>query len=167
MDTVNTLATGGFADIIGFIGNFLALLVVAGVLFLFALKAGRAAFITLVMALYAGFALFTVFPYKELLSGDSAIATFVANILIFGALTFFPYVLLRRISASGSMQINPILLFGLALLAGGFVLSLGYHILGLSAVLPLTPSLSALFGPDKYFFWWFIAPLVGIFLAAR
>lgn len=167
MDTVNTLATGGFSDIIGFVGNFLALLIVAGVLFLFALKAGRAAFITLVMALYAGFALFTVFPYKDMLAGDSATAAFVANTLIFGALTFFPYVLLRRISTTGSMHINPVLLFGLALLSGGFILALGYHILGLSAAIPLTPTLNALFAPDKYFFWWFIAPLVGIFLTAR
>lgn len=167
MDALNTFATGGFADIINFVGNFLALLIVTGALFLFALKVGRAAFIALVMALYAGVALFTVFPYKDMLSGDSATATFVANAIIFGVLTFFPYVLLRRISTTGSMHINPVLLCGLALLAAGFVLAVGYHLLGLSAALPLTPSLSALFGPDKYFFWWFVAPLVGIFLVGR
>ena len=167
MDSVNLAATGGFAEIVTFVGNFLVLLIVAGVFFFFALKVGRAAFITLIMSLYAGFALFTVFPYTKLLVGDAPMTVFVANAIVFGVLTFFPYVLLRRISTSGSIHINPLLLAGLAFLAAGLVLAIGYHVLGLSAAIPLTPSLTALFAPDSYFFWWFAAPLVGIFLTAR
>ncbi|MBU2158781.1 hypothetical protein KKD81_00090 [Patescibacteria group bacterium] len=167
MDSVNLAATGGFAEIISFVGNFLVLLIVAGAFFFFALRAGRAAFITLVMSLYAGFALFTLFPYTKLLSGDSAMTVFVANSIVFGVLTFFPYVLLRRVSTSGNIHIPGLFLAGLSFLAAGLLLAIGYHVLSLSAAIPLTPSLSALFAPDSYFFWWFAAPLVGIFLTAR
>lgn len=168
MDALNSLATGGLSDIIGFFGNFLVLLIIAAVLFLFALRAGRAMLISLILALYVGFALFTAFPYKELfLIGDTPLVRAVAGIALFAVFTFIPYVLLRRVSTSGSIHINPLVLALLTLVTGGFVLALGYHVLNIAAVIPLTPSLDALFAPDKYFFWWFVAPLVGIFATTR
>jgi len=168
MDSLNTFATGGFADIIGFVGNFLVLLIIAALLFFFALRAGRTLLISLILSLYVGFALFTVFPYKELIIvGDTALVRAVASIALFAAFTFFPYILLRRVSSSGSMRINPIVLAALTLVTGGFVLALGYHVLNIGDVIPLTPSLDLLFAPDKYFFWWFLAPLAGVYLTAR
>ena len=168
MDALNALATGGFSDIVAFIGNFLVLLLLAAALFFFALRAGRALLVSLILALYVGFALFTVFPYKELfLVGDTPLVRAVAGIALFAVFTFIPYVLLRRVSTSGSLQMNPLALGVLALATGGFVLALGYHVLNIAAIIPLTPSLDALFAPDQYFFWWFVAPLVGIFVATR
>lgn len=168
MDALNAFATGGFADIIAFIGNFLVLLLLAAALFFFALRAGRALLVSLILALYVGFALFTVFPYKELfLVGDTPLVRAVAGIALFAVFTFIPYVLLRRVSTSGSLQMNPLALGVLALATGGFVLALGYHVLNIAAIIPLTPSLDALFAPDQYFFWWFVAPLAGIFVATR
>lgn len=168
MDALNSLATGGFADIVSFIGNFLVLLIIAGILFFFALRTGRAMLISFILALYVGFALFTVFPYKEqFLVGDTALTRAVCGIVLFGVFTFFPYVLLRKVSTSGSMRIHPLTLGVLALVTGGFVLALGYHVLNIAAVIPLTPSLDALFAPDRFFFWWFAAPLIGVFVAAR
>lgn len=168
MDALNSLMTGGFADIVGFVGNFLVLLVLAALLFFFALRAGRAMLISLILALYVGFALFSVFPYKELfLIGDTPLVRAVAGIALFAVFTFFPYVLLRRVSTSGTIRINPLVLALLTLVTGGFVLALGYHVLNIAAVIPLTPSLDALFAPDKYFFWWFLAPLIGVYATAR
>lgn len=168
MDALNQFATGGLGDIVTFFGNFLVLLVIAVALFFFALRAGRAMLISLILALYVGFALFTVFPYKEMfLVGDSALVRAVAGIALFAVFSFVPYLLLRRVSTSGSLHINPIVLGLLALVTGGFVLALGYHVLDIAAVIPLTPSLDALFAPDKYFFWWFVAPLIGVYAAAR
>lgn len=168
MDALNALMTGGFADIVGFFGNFLVLLILAALLFFFALRAGRAMLISLILALYVGFALFSVFPYKELfLIGDTPLVRAVAGIALFAVFTFFPYVLLRRVSTSGSIHINPLVLALLTLVTGGFVLALGYHVLNIAAVIPLTPSLDALFAPDKYFFWWFLAPLIGVYATAR
>ncbi len=168
MDSLNQFATGGFADIIAFVGNFLVLLIIAAVLFFFALRVGRAMLISFILALYIGFALFTVFPYKDLLIiGDTPLMRAVSGMLLFAVFTFAPYVILRRVSTSSSMRINPFTLSLLALVTGGFVLALGYHVLNIAALIPLTPSLDALFAPDKYFFWWFVAPLVGIFVTAR
>ncbi len=168
MDALNSFATGGFADIVSFIGNFLVLLIIAGILFFFALRAGRSMLISFILSLYIGFALFTVFPFKEqFLMGDTPLVRAVCGIVIFAIFTIFPYMLLRRVSTSGSMRINPVTLGVLAFITGGFVLALGYHVLNIAAVIPLTPSLDALFAPDKFFFWWFVAPLAGIFVAAR
>jgi hypothetical protein len=167
MDAVNELATGGFADIVTFVTNFLAFLVIAGALFAFSLRAGRAALITLIVSLYAGYALYAVFPYKDVLESGEGTGAFAAHLLMFVALTAFPYVLIRRITTSGFMRVNGFLLFGLCLLTAGFILAIGYHLFGLSGVFPLSSSLDALFAPDKYFFWWFVAPLVGVFVAAR
>lgn len=168
MDALNALATGGFSDIVAFIGNFLVLLLLAAALFFFALRAGRALLVSLILALYVGFALFTVFPYKEMfLVGDTPLVRAVAGIALFAVFTFIPYVLLRRVATSGSLQMNPLALGVLALATGGFVLALGYHVLNIAAIIPLTPSLDALFAPDQYFFWWFVAPLIGIFVATR
>ena len=168
MDALNSLMTGGFADIISFIGNFLVLLIIAGILFFFALRTGRSMLISFILALYVGFALFTVCPYKEqFLIGDTPLVRAVCGIVLFGVFAAFPYVLLRRVSTSGSMRIHPLTLAILAFVTGGFVLALGYHVLNIAAVIPLTPSLDALFAPDRFFFWWFVAPLVGVFVAAR
>lgn len=168
MDSLNAFATGGFTDIIGFVGNFLVLLVIAAALFFFALRAGRSMLISLILALYVGFALFSVFPYKEtFLVSDTPVVRAVAGIALFALFTFFPYILLRRVSSTGSMHIHPVTLAVLTLVTAGFALALGYHVLNIAAVIPLTPSLDALFAPDKYFFWWFVAPLLGIYLTAR
>lgn len=168
MDALNSFATGGLADIVGFVGNFLVLLVIAALLFFFALRAGRSLLISFILALYVGFALFTVFPYKEMvLVGDTPLMRAVAGIALFAAFTFFPYILLRRVSSSGTLRINPVTLALLVLATAGFILALGYHVLNIAAVIPLTPSLDALFAPDKYFFWWFLAPLIGTYLTAR
>lgn len=168
MDSLNSLATGGFGDIMSFVSNFLVLLVLAVVLFLLAMRAGRAMFISLVLALYAGFGLYTVFPYaKTLTAGDTATMATASGLLIFGLLTFFPYILIRRVATSGLMHINPIIMFLLSLVTAGFILALGYHLFNLESILPLSASLKAIITPDKYFFWWFAAPLAGLFLASR
>lgn len=168
MDALNSLATGGLSEIMAFVGNFLVLILLAVALFFFAVRAGRALLISLILALYVGFALFTVFPFKEMfLVGDSALARAVAGMVLFAVFTVFPYILLRRVSTTGSLSINPISLALLALATGGFVLALGYHVLDIASVIPLTPSLDALFAPEGYFFWWFLAPLAGIFITTR
>lgn len=168
MDMLNSFATGGFSEIMAFVGNFLVLILLAVALFFFAVRAGRALLISLILALYVGFALFTVFPFKDMfLVGDSALARAVAGMVLFGAFTVFPYILLRRVSTTGALSINPISLGLLALATGGFVLALGYHVLDIASVIPLTPSLDALFAPEGYFFWWFLAPLAGIFITTR
>lgn len=168
MDALNALATDGFTDIVGFIGNFFVLILIAVLLFVFALRAGRSLLISLILSLYVGFALFTAFPYTDtFIVGDTALMRAVSGIVLFAIFTIAPFVLLRRVSTSGSVFIQPIPLAVLTFVTGGFILAIGYHVLNIAAVIPLTPSLDALFAPDRFFFWWFIAPLVGIFITTR
>ena len=168
MDSINSLATGGLGDIVSFVGSFLVLLVLAGALFLFALRAGRATFASLVLSLYAGFGLYTIFPYKGMLGADgTSLGATAAGLLLFAVLTFVPYMLLRRVATGGHTRIAPVTLAVLSLVTAGFILALGYHVLNLEAVLPLSASLKAIVAPDSYLFWWFAAPLAGIFFATR
>lgn len=54
----------------------------------------------------------------------------------------------------------------LGLLALGFVLAMLYHVFGVTGVINLPSFLDSLFAPNSYFFYWFIAPLVGLFFLA-
>ncbi len=168
MDSINSLATGGLGDIVSFVSNFIVLLVLAAILFFHSVRSGRATFISLVLALYAGFGLYSLFPYKAaFLNGAAGVTATATGLLIFGVLTFFPYILLRRIATSGLMHINPVIMFLLSLVTAGFILALGYHLFDLSSIIPLSAKLAAILTPDKYLFWWCVAPLAGIFLASR
>lgn len=169
MDVINSFATGGIAEIGAFVGNFLALIVIGVVLYLFALRSGRPAFVSLVLSLYAGYALYAVFPYKEafLGEGQSDLTKAVAALIVFGVFTFVPFMLMSRVMTSGLARIHPLALALLAFLAAGLVLAIGYEVLHVGAILPLTPPLAALFSFDTFFFWWFVAPLVGLFVLSR
>ncbi|KND47363.1 MAG: hypothetical protein AB199_02960 [Parcubacteria bacterium C7867-004] len=167
MDFINTYATGGLGDIISFASNFLVLIVLTVVLFLFAMRAGRAVFTSLVIALYAGYGLYTVFPYKEMLAGSGGTVATASNLVLFLGLSFVPYLLLRKIATSGLMRINPLIMIILSVATAGFILVLGYQSFDLGSLLPLTPMLESILMPEQYFFWWLVAPLAGLFIAAR
>ncbi len=169
LNSITHLATSSALSVWAIVGNFLALIVLAVALFFFGLKVGRAAFVALVMSLYAGFALYSLFPYKDELmkSAGTPLVKAVMALIIFGVLTFVPYLIIRRIATSGAMHIPPFMLAILATLSAGCILALGYHFFSLASIIPATPPLSALFSPEKYLFWWFVAPIVGFFFLAK
>lgn len=147
------------------VGNFFALLILTIVFFLFAMRVGRTAFFSAILSLYAGYALYTVFPYTDMLvaSGGTPLLRAIFSIIIYLACSFLLYLILRRVSSSSYASAKPFPVFILSLLTAGFVLALGYHLFGIAKVFPLSPQLDVLFAPKQYFFWWFIAPLVGFF----
>ena len=157
-------STAGFPPIVM---NFLALIVLTAVLFVFAMKAGRAAFISLVLALYVGFGLFMVFPWKaQIIAGDGVTKAVVA-LLLFVGLSIIPFLILRRVNTMGAMRIHALPLFGLSVLSAGALLALSYHFLNLATILPATPPLTTYVLPEQYLFYWLVAPLVGFFVFAR
>ena len=168
MEALDGLTNGGVEDAVAFVRNFLLLIALAAALFFFAMRAGRAILVSLILSLYVGFALYASFPFKEELTfGESPFMRALSGLALFGILSFGPYLILRRVSSAGGMKMNPFALALLALATGGFVLALGYQVLDIASLVPLTPALDALFSPDPYFFWWCAAPLVGIFLTTR
>ncbi len=167
MDQFTLLATSSATSVWALIGNFVAFLVVAAVFFVFALRAGRPAFISLVMSLYVGFGLFMVFPWKEQLMGGEAMTVTIAGLIIFGILTAIPYFILRKVNTMGHLSIGTLPLLILCLLASGALLAIGYHFLSLATLLPATPPLVTYVVPAQYLFFWLIAPLVGFIVVSR
>jgi|TARA_R110000824_G_scaffold401771_1_gene615439 hypothetical protein len=167
MDQLTLLATSGATSVWALLGNFVAFLVIAVVFFVFALRAGRPAFISLVLSLYVGFGLFMVFPWKAQLMAGEAMTTTVAGLIIFGILTALPYFIMRKVNTMGHLSIGTIPLFILSLLASGALLAIGYHFLSLATILPATPPLMTYVVPTQYLFYWLIAPLVGFVVVSR
>ncbi len=167
MDQVTALANSGAGGIVPIIMNFIALIVLSVVLFAFAMRAGRPAFISLILSLYVGLALFTVFPWKDALMTGSGTTKAVAGLLIFIALSAVPFFILRKVNTMGLMRIHPVPLFLVCVLAAGGLLALSYHFLALGAILPATSSLSAYILPDQFLFYWLIAPLVALLVVAH
>lgn len=163
------LATSGIADIWLWVGNFIILLALTGALLFFAMRGGRSALISLILALYGGYAIYVVFPYTDSIvgSGGSPLVQAIISVLLFAAATAGPFVLIRRITSGGfgSLSLVPNLI--LSFLTASFLLALGYHVFDISNIYSFPAPLDNLFAPMGYFFWWFIAPLFGLFVLAR
>ncbi|OGG82077.1 hypothetical protein A3H77_02490 [Candidatus Kaiserbacteria bacterium RIFCSPLOWO2_02_FULL_56_11] len=167
LSELNAIATSGVLSAWGAASDFLIILVLVGVLFLFAWYVGRGPFIGLLMSFYVGYALYTVFPYTSYLPSSPAGTALAAALALYAVLAGIAYLVLRRAVVSDFVYIG---LFGMALLAffgAGFLLALAYHVFPVRELYTFTPAIDALFAPKEYFFWWFIAPLVGLFFLAR
>lgn len=148
------------------VGNVFAFLVLVGLLVAFALRSGRAALVSLVVSLYMGFALYSVFPFKEFATSTLGSEP-IANTVLYLALAFLSYLLVRRIGGGGSNTLGTLPLVVLCLLTAGFLMALGYGVLQIDQLYNLPQTLDLMFAPSEYFFWWFIAPIVGTFALAR
>lgn len=166
---VQALATTSALDAWVLVGNFLVLIILTAVLLIFAVRGGRSALISLILALYAGYALYVVFPFTDQIvgAGGSQMMQATLSILLFAAATAMPFVLIRRITSGGFGSLSLIPNAVLAFLAAGFILAVGYHVFDIANIYSFPAPLDTLFAPEGYFFWWFIAPIVGLFILAR
>jgi hypothetical protein len=150
-------------------GSFLALIVLTVILLIFALRGGKGGLISLILALYAGYAIYVGFPYTDLVvsAGGTALIKAVISIGLFLGASLLPFLVIRRLTSGGygSLSFIPNLL--LSVLSAGFLLALGYHVFDISNIYTFTEPLKQLFAPEGFFWWWFIAPLIGLFLFAR
>ncbi len=118
----------------------------------------------LVLSLYIGYALYIVFPFKNALlamGGTDAMRTIIAIVLYVVAVGFSHY-LLRSLGmhARGRSGL-PAVVLGVLVVA--FLLALCYQLFNITQLIILPPLVVEVFGPSMYFFWWFIAPIVGLF----
>ncbi|MEK9160632.1 MAG: hypothetical protein AAB440_01165 [Patescibacteria group bacterium] len=150
-------------------GNFLALIVLTVIFLFFAMKGGRSGLISFILALYAGYAIYVVFPYTDFIvaMGGTAPVKAILSLVIFGAATFLPFIVIRRLTGGGFGSLTFIPNLILSFLAAAFLLVLGYHVFDISNIYQFSQPLDQLFAPEGFFFWWFIAPLIGLFLLAR
>ncbi len=166
---VSDFATAGLANAWLWVGTFLALVGLTIALLVFAMKGGRSGLISLILALYAGYAIYVVFPFTENIvsMGGPQLIQAVVSMALFGAASFFPFILIRRITGGGfgSLTIFPNLI--LSFLTASFLLALGYHVFDISNIYTFPAPIDSLFAPKGYFFYWFMAPLLGLYFLAH
>ncbi len=166
---VGNIATELTASAGLWVGNFLALIVLTVILFFFAMRSGRSGLITLNLALYGGYALYSVFPYRDafISFGGTPFIQAILSIVLFVAASMGPFIIILRLTAPSFGSLSIIQNFLLSLLAAGFLMALGYHVFDISNIYTFSDPLNQLFAPEGYFFYWFIAPLVGLYFLAR
>ncbi|MDB5264601.1 MAG: hypothetical protein JWN64_172 [Parcubacteria group bacterium] len=165
-EQVSNLTTTGISSASLWIGNFLVLLVLTIVMILFSYKGGRGGIISLIVGLYVGYAIYIVFPFTEKIisAGGSTMMKAVISIVLYAAATIAPYLFVQRLVGSGFGVLSVVPRFMLSFLTAAFLLALGYHVFDISNIYTFPAPLDTFFAPQGYFFWWFIAPLIGLFL---
>lgn len=145
-------------------GNFLALLILFGLMIGFSYKAGRGGIISLLLSFYAGYAIYILFPYTNAVvgAGGSPIIKAVISIVIYAIASYVPFHFIQRLTKGGFGVLSFFPRLVLSILAATFLLAVGYHVFHVSNVYTFPEPMNTLFGPDKYFFWWFIAPMLGL-----
>ncbi len=164
---VSTLATNTAINAWSFASDFLIIIVLLSVLFLFAWYVGRGPFVALLLAFYSAYALYSVFPYQSLLSTTSATTVLFMQAGFYTVLVLLFYIVLRRVIVSDFLYISVFGLIVLSFLGAAFLLALAYHVFPVVSVYQFTPAVGLLFEPKAYFFWWFAAPAIGLFFLAR
>ena len=164
---VNTLATHTALTIWSGMSDFLIVLVLVAVFFLFAWYVGRGPFVAVLLAFYAAYALYAVFPYMAYLPTAPALTALGAHIGLYLALTLAFYIILRRVVVSDFLYVGIFGLIALSFLGAAFLLALAFHVFPVSSVYTFTPAVTLLFAPDSYFWWWFVAPAIGLLFLAR
>lgn len=161
---VNTFAATGISNAWLFATNFLALLILTVIMIGFSYKAGRGGIISLLVAFYVGYALYTVFPYSKPIidAGGSTTIKAGISIVLYLIFTIVPFKFIQRLVGNGFGVLSFVPRFALSFLAAAFLLAVAYHVFHVSNIYTFPEPINTLFAPDKYFFWWFVAPLLGL-----
>ncbi len=162
-----TILNHVLSNLPSFTGDFLVIFVLVGFLFLFARYTGRGQFVALIISLYSGYAMYSIFPFMGYLPSAPAITALASDLAVYGVLSGIAYVILRRIVVSDFLSIGIIGVAILSVLGAGLLMSLAYNVFPVQNVYTFTPAVDLLFAPKEYFFWWFVAPLIGLFVFAR
>lgn len=164
---VSTLASHTALTAWSFASDFLIVIILFSSFLLFAWYVGRGQLVAVLLSFYAAYALYVAFPYTSILPTAPALTALLAHIGLYLALTFAFYIILRRVVASDFLYIGILGLVALSFLGSAFLLALAYHVFPVASVYTFTPAINILFAPKAYFFWWFLAPAVGLFFLAR
>ena len=164
---VNTLATNTALTVWNSASDFLIIIVLVTVFFLYAWYIGRGQLVSILLAFYCAYALYAMFPYLSYLPSAPAMTALLAHVGLYLGLSFIFFIILRRVVVSDFLYIGVFGLVALSFLAAAFLVALAYYVFPVADVYNFTPAIDLLFAPKEYFFWWFIAPAVGLFFLAR
>jgi len=167
IEQVSSLATNTAFSAWSMAGEYLIVLVLIGVLFFFAWYFGHGPFVALLLSFYAAYAVYTLFPYTSLLPSTPTLTALLSNIGVYLAFVLVFFIVLRRVIVSDFLYIGIFGLIILCALGAAFLIAVASHVFLITSVYQFTPAITALFAPDKYFFWWFSAPAIGLLFFAR
>jgi hypothetical protein len=151
------------------VGNFLVLIILTAVIYMFTMRKGGAVLIAFNLALYIGYAIYIVFPYKDAVIGIGAtpLVSAVLAVLLFAVATAPALLLALRLTPSQYGRLSIFQSFPLSLLAATFLMALGYHVFDIANIYTFPEPVNQLFEPEGFFFYWFVAPLIGLWFLAR
>lgn len=155
--------------VLNFLSEFAYLLVVFMSLLFFSIVKGRQAIMNLIVGLYLALLISIEFPgYDRLFSSiDSMQGMAAARLLFFFFITLFTTLLCYRIMPDEFRE-KKFESFGKKLLlsigATILIISFSFHVLPISELLSTGTPLQSLFGPEIYFFWWLLVPLVILYI---
>lgn len=161
---VSNIATASATNAWALVGNFLILVVLTVLMILFSYRAGKGGILSLMVAVYAGYAIYIVFPYTKMIvdAGGTPLIKAIVSVILFCIATFIPFHFIQRLVGGGFGVLSFIPRFALSFLAATFFLALAYHVFAINHIYTFPEPMNTLFAPDQYFFWWFIAPLLGL-----
>ena len=160
-DVATTAAANSWA-----VGSNFLILGVLTVVFILLSYRSRGGIISLLVAFYIAYAVYLVFPYtKEIVdAGGSPMMKAMISISIYAIACVVPFLFVERLVSGGIGVLSVFPRFGLSFLAATFLMALAYHVFPVSHIYTFPEPMNTLFAPDQYFFWWFVAPLIGLLL---
>ncbi len=147
------------------VGNFLILVILTGIMIGFSYYGGKGGIISLLIAFYCGYGIYTAFPYTTSIieAGGAPIFKALLSLILFTLSILFPYVFVNRLIKGGFGVLSFLPRFVLSFLAACFLMALAYHVFNVTHIYTFPEPMNSLFAPNQYFFLWFVAPLAGLF----
>src|SRR3989344_144194 len=148
--------------------EFLVLILVFGALLAYAAVRGNRALVTLILGLYIALLISLKFPYYDalynLLSRGGSSSSVVA-VILFALFTGCGTILFERLLPRdyGEMYGGVAKKAILVALATILVMAYSYHVLPVTSIIDPGSAVGTLFAPPQYFFWFLLAPLIGLF----
>ncbi len=161
---ISNVVTGFAQHAWAVIGNFLALLILTVLMIVISYRS-RGGIISFIVALYMGYGIYALFPYASLLLSfaPTPLLKTIISIVLYLICIIIPFLFIERLTHGGFGILSFVPRFVLSFVAATFLLAIAYHLFDVNHLYTFPKPLNQLFAPDKYFFLWFIAPLVGLF----
>ena len=141
------------------------------IFFFYAIHWGKSNSISLLISFYIGMLAFISFPYLDTLtilkSSETQVALSHLAIFLLGVFIIH-YILRYSLYAEyPPHKITKLIQAGiLAASSTGLLFAFTYHSFSISLLYDFSPSIDTLFSPE-FFFWWLVAPLVGLAIVSR
>ena len=157
-----------YSALMGYLLSALVPLITFVVLLVYTMVRGRRATTSLILGLYFALLISLKFPYYEKAYDllGKALTNTTVSIIIFAIFTVLFSILMDRLLF---YRIDETTFAGfgkkflLALFATILIMAYSYHVLPITKLINPGSSANYLFASPDYFFWWLIAPLVGLF----